>query len=98
MDLVGYECRGDVAWLTINRPAQRNALSAEAVRQLRTALERARVDAEVRIIVLTGSGDKHFSAGGDLGDHALDLRQHVEEPGESQRSAEGGAIRTTHLR
>jgi enoyl-CoA hydratase/carnithine racemase len=68
MDLVGYECRGDVAWLTINRPAQRNALSAEAVRQLRTALERARVDAEVRIIVLTGSGDKHFSAGGDLGE------------------------------
>jgi enoyl-CoA hydratase/carnithine racemase len=55
------------ALLTIDRPAARNALSPEVVQALRDALARAESDPAVRVVVLTGSGDRVFSAGGDLG-------------------------------
>ena len=69
-----------VATLTINRPERRNALSWEVVGQLRTEVERARLDPAVRVVVLTGAGDKAFSAGADLGGMAegagfLDLHE-----------------------
>lgn len=60
------ERRGVVLWLTINRPALRNALNAEVLEQLTTAVRTARSDHTLRAIVLTGAGDKAFSAGGDL--------------------------------
>jgi enoyl-CoA hydratase len=53
--------------LTLNRPAQRNALSPDLIKELRAALARADADANVRCIVLTASGDKAFCAGADLG-------------------------------
>ena len=56
-----------IATLTINRPERRNALSWEVVGQLRTEVERARLDPAVRVVVLTGAGDKAFCAGADLG-------------------------------
>ncbi|MGZ3444960.1 MAG: enoyl-CoA hydratase/isomerase family protein [Myxococcaceae bacterium] len=55
------------ALLIIDRPAARNALSPEVVAALRAALARAEADPAVRVVVLTGAGDKVFSAGGDLG-------------------------------
>src|SRR5262249_61538141 len=55
------------ALLTIDRPAARNALSPETVQELRAALSRAESDPAVRVVVLTGGGDRVFSAGGDLG-------------------------------
>jgi len=55
------------ALLTIDRPAARNALSPEVVQGLRAALARAEADPSVRVVVLTGAGDRVFSAGGDLG-------------------------------
>jgi enoyl-CoA hydratase/carnithine racemase len=55
------------ALLTIDRPAARNALSPEVVQALRAALARAESDPAVRVVVLTGAGDRVFSAGGDLG-------------------------------
>ncbi|HUM12856.1 MAG TPA: enoyl-CoA hydratase-related protein [Myxococcaceae bacterium] len=55
------------ALLTIDRPAARNALSPEVVEALRAALARAEADPSVRVVVLTGAGDRAFSAGGDLG-------------------------------
>jgi enoyl-CoA hydratase len=55
------------ALLTIDRPGARNALSPEVVQALRTALGRAEADPAVRVVVLTGAGDRIFSAGGDLG-------------------------------
>jgi enoyl-CoA hydratase len=66
MNLVTYEARGDVAWVTVNRPERRNALSAEVVNLLRDALGRAKADCEIRAAVLTGAGEHSFSAGGDL--------------------------------
>lgn len=65
-DEVLYDVRDQVAWITINRPDARNALN-EAVRSgLKKALERAESDPYVGVIVLTGAGNKAFSAGGDL--------------------------------
>lgn len=62
-----YECRGPVARVTLNRPESRNALSAEMMSGLHDALLRARDDTSVRVVVLTGAGDRAFCAGGDLG-------------------------------
>jgi len=55
------------ALLTIDRPAARNALSPELVSALRAALTEAEANPAVRVVVLTGAGERIFSAGGDLG-------------------------------
>jgi enoyl-CoA hydratase len=65
-DVVRYESRGPAAWLTINRPDRRNALSDEVIEGLIEGLQRAAGDAEPRVVVLTGAGDRAFCAGGDL--------------------------------
>ena len=57
---------GHVATLTLNQPDRRNPLSAVMIRDLGTALGWARDEAEVRVVVLTGSGDRAFCAGADL--------------------------------
>ena len=56
---------GGVLTLTLDRPEKRNALSAGLVEALHAALERADLDAEVRVVVLRGAG-KDFCAGADL--------------------------------
>jgi enoyl-CoA hydratase/carnithine racemase len=56
-----------VAWLTINRPSRRNALSWTVIEALRRHLEALASDPDVRVVVLTGAGDKAFCAGADLG-------------------------------
>lgn len=61
------EHRSGTTRITINRPERRNALSWEAMAGLRAALAAARDDPEVRVVVLTGAGDKAFCAGADLG-------------------------------
>src|SRR5687768_9978268 len=58
---------GDLLVLTLNRPAKRNALSLEMLSQLEQALEKAAEDEALRAVVLTGAGNKSFSAGMDLG-------------------------------
>lgn len=55
-----------VARLTINRPERRNALSWDVVRALREGVATAKDDESVRVLVLTGAGDKAFCAGADL--------------------------------
>jgi len=55
-----------VLLLTINRPQQRNALSAAVVQQLQRWISEADADPAVRALVITGAGDRVFSAGGDL--------------------------------
>ena len=58
--------RGPVLWLTLNRPARRNAISPAVLAALTQALTDARTDRALRAIVLTGAGDKAFCAGADL--------------------------------
>ena len=59
------ELAGGVLTLTLDRPEKRNALSSGLVEALHAALERADLDAEVRVLVLRGAG-KDFCAGADL--------------------------------
>ena len=60
------EVADGIATVTINRPERRNALSWDVVRRLRTALHGIKDDPAVRVVVLTGAGDRAFSAGADL--------------------------------
>jgi enoyl-CoA hydratase/carnithine racemase len=60
------ETRGHVAILTINRPEARNAINAAVSTQLAAALDEIEHDKDVWVVVLTGAGDKAFSAGMDL--------------------------------
>lgn len=57
---------GGIAVLTMNRPAVMNAIDMELFELLYAALERLEVDDSVRVIVLTGAGDRAFSAGFDI--------------------------------
>lgn len=61
------EVHAGVARLTINRPERRNALSWTVISGLRAHLAALRTDPEVRVVVLTGAGDRAFCAGADLG-------------------------------
>lgn len=57
---------GGIAVITINRPETRNALDAEHYQALSGAWSRVRDDAAIRVAIITGAGDKSFSAGADL--------------------------------
>lgn len=67
-----YERRGAVALVTINRPETLNALDMGTLAELDRAVAQAEADAEVRVLVFTGTG-KAFVAGGDIAD--LNSRQ-----------------------
>jgi enoyl-CoA hydratase len=62
------ETRGAVGILTINRPKTLNALDIPTVRELERAFGALEADSAVRVIVLTGAGERAFVAGGDIGD------------------------------
>lgn len=61
-----YEVKNNVARITINRPKQYNAMTGDTFKELTLAIEDAGSDPEVGVLVLTGAGDKAFSAGGDV--------------------------------
>jgi enoyl-CoA hydratase/carnithine racemase len=61
-----HDRRGHAFWITINRPDKRNALNAEVIAGIRAGYAAAHADVDVRVIVLTGAGDKAFCAGADL--------------------------------
>jgi enoyl-CoA hydratase len=95
--VVTYERRGPVAFVTMNRPDYRNAQNSRMTYALDAAFSRAVDDAEVKVIVLGGAG-KHFSAGHDIGTPGRDVDQeferravmwwtHVDREGGDQRFA-----------
>ena len=67
-DSVIREKRGQAYWITINRPEKRNALSGSVIGGIASGYREAHDDNDVRVIVLTGAGDKAFCAGADLQD------------------------------
>ena len=66
MAAVERERRGQVEILTINRPEARNAINGEVTAQMSAALDELATDGTCSVVVLTGAGDKAFSAGMDL--------------------------------
>ncbi|GAB3761263.1 enoyl-CoA hydratase/isomerase family protein [Spirosoma pomorum] len=61
-----YSCLDGVCRITLNRPHVYNALSPALLRELKTAFDNAGADSTVRVVVLTGAGDKAFCSGADL--------------------------------
>ncbi len=72
------ERRGNVLLITINRPDARNAINGAVSAGIGDALAQAQADDEVRAVVLTGAGDKSFSAGADL--KAIANRENIFHP------------------
>jgi enoyl-CoA hydratase len=69
---VNYETKGKVAILTLDEPNKLNALSAGIRNGILEGLKRADADDAIRVVVITGSGDKAFCAGADIGDFDFD--------------------------
>lgn len=61
-----FEVRDHVAWVTINRPRYRNAFREQTLDEMIFALSATREDPSIACAVVTGAGDKAFSAGGDF--------------------------------
>lgn len=57
-----------VATITVNRPEKRNALNTVVRREMVEVLDEIRIDPTVRVVVITGAGDKAFIAGADIGE------------------------------
>jgi enoyl-CoA hydratase len=68
--LILTEIRNQIAFLTINRPQQLNALNKDTIAALHAALAAADTDPNVGVIILTGSGEKAFVAGADIKEFA----------------------------
>jgi enoyl-CoA hydratase len=67
-ELVLADIKERVAVLTINRPDKRNALNGPTRAALIAALDQLRTDDTVRVVAITGAGDKAFIAGADIGE------------------------------
>ncbi|ANQ75606.1 hypothetical protein AS032_26985 [Rhodococcus qingshengii] len=87
MSEVLYDVRDGAAFVTINRPEARNALSNQVIAQLIEGLRRAKTDNAVRVVVLAGAGDRAFCAGGDLMQMAEDGGELEAHLGRSQLAA-----------
>src|ERR1700746_541187 len=66
-----YEKRDGIGFITFNRPKVLNALNRKTMEELRDILSAARDDDEVRVLILTGAGEKSFVAGADIGELAV---------------------------
>jgi enoyl-CoA hydratase/carnithine racemase len=74
------ERRGDALWLWINRESRRNAINSAVLLGIRRAIELARADQTLRAVVLTGTGDRAFCAGADLGDGPGTFQAEADDP------------------
>jgi enoyl-CoA hydratase len=66
-----YEKRDRIGFITFNRPKVLNALNHKTMEELRDVLISAREDQEVRVLILTGAGEKSFVAGADIAELAV---------------------------
>lgn len=61
-----FEKKDSIAYITINRPKVLNALNRVTIQELQLAFEQAKDDSTIRVVILTGSGEKSFVAGADI--------------------------------
>lgn len=69
-DNILFEHNEGIATITINRPKKLNALNRDTIQELHEAFRKAQDEAEVKVIILTGSGEKAFVAGADISEFA----------------------------
>jgi enoyl-CoA hydratase len=67
---IRYESRNQIAYITVARPKVLNALNGATLAELHSAFTTVRDDADVRVAILTGEGEKAFIAGADIGEIA----------------------------
>lgn len=77
-DPVLFEARDNVALLTLNRPEKLNALSYEVNDRLMRLLDGVEDDDRIQAVILTGAGDRAFSAGADIHEFSESMRQGTE--------------------
>src|SRR6266496_2994418 len=65
-----FEKKNAIAYVTVNRPKVLNALNMATMEELRAAFHDIKNDAGVRVVILTGAGEKAFIAGADIGELA----------------------------
>ena len=65
-----YEKKDGIGWITFNRPKVLNALNRKTMEEFHQVLLDAREDATVRVLIITGSGEKAFVAGADINELA----------------------------
>lgn len=63
---VRYQEKNGLGWITLNRPEDLNALNKDVLLRLASILDEVRIDDAVRAAIITGSGEKAFSAGADI--------------------------------
>ena len=59
-----------ISYITINRPDKLNALNKETIEELSDAFKKGEADSDIRVIIVTGSGEKAFVAGADISEFA----------------------------
>lgn len=69
-DTILSENNNGILTITINRPTKLNSLNKNTIKELHEAFTAAEIDEEVKVIILTGSGDKAFVAGADISEFA----------------------------
>ncbi|WP_315827642.1 MULTISPECIES: crotonase/enoyl-CoA hydratase family protein [unclassified Bradyrhizobium] len=74
-DLILLDISDRIATITLNRPQRLNALSYALIDRLMGALDRIETDAGVRAVILTGAGQRAFSAGADIDEFTASVRQ-----------------------
>jgi enoyl-CoA hydratase/carnithine racemase len=67
---IKFDKRGQIAYVTISRPKVLNALNMATMRELHTAFTFVKDDADIRVAILTGEGEKAFIAGADINELA----------------------------
>ncbi|MBV6507658.1 MAG: Enoyl-CoA-hydratase [Acidimicrobiales bacterium] len=91
-ETVLYEEQGPVAWVTLNRPEVHNAFNSTMMRELQEVWRSVRTNESVRVVVLTGSGERAFCTGIDRGEQiggdgdrligSHDTPFHFDDPGD----------------
>lgn len=61
-----YEIEDGILWLTLHRPEARNALTPAMWNDIKTAVSMARTDERVKVVIVSGSGDKALASGADI--------------------------------
>lgn len=73
-DLVTIEKQGNIALLTLNRPEKLNALNYATNDRILQLLDEIESDPMLRVVIITGAGDRAFSAGGDIHEFAATIK------------------------